>query len=432
MSLAWPAIATNITTPLLSLADVAIVGHLADGKLIGAVAVGGTLFNILYWMFAFLRMGTSGMTAQAYGAGNRVQQRDILKRGLLIALSAGILLPIIAQIIGMEVIHLVAGTSDIDIPAFTYFSLTICGAPGVLITYAVSGWLLGMQRSRPIMWIVLTTNILNILLSLLFVYGLNFGITGVAMGTAFAQLTGGIIGLVVVSRISRNIIVSGSIKGSWLKSGWKPLFRINTDIFLRTVCLSAVTLWFTHAGATIGGNILSANALLMQLFLIFSYFMDGFAFGGEALAGRYYGAGDNQMLNTTVKALFRWGIITSLLFTLVYFVFGDVFLEWLTDDIEVAKVACDYRFWAVVVPFAGFSAFTWDGIMIGLTKTRALLASMGVAMAVFFAIYFVGTSLYDNLFIRNHVLWLAFIVYLGVRGLLLTYMYKRLIQTKTL
>lgn len=434
LDLSWPAIATNITTPLLSLADVAIVGHLEKPNLIGAVAVGGTVFNILYWLFAFLRMGTSGMTAQAYGAGDRGAQRDSLFRGALIAVAGSLVVLVLAQSVGRDIIDLVDAGGDTAADAWLYFRLTVIGAPGVLLTYVFSGWLLGMQRSRPIMWIALATNILNIALSLGLVYGLGMGIVGVALGTAVSQLAGAAIGLFVVLGVYRRECRTSEpgralSRLSRLKD-WKPMFSVNGDIFLRTVCLASVTLWFTHAGASIGNDVLSANALLMQLFLIFSYFMDGFAFGGEALAGKYYGAGDRVALHSTVKALFAWGTVTSLIFTLLYFVAGDTFLRLLTHDESTVRTAREYVAWSVTVPLMSFAAFTWDGILIGLTKTRYLLLSMAAAMAVFFGMFLIGRR-YVAPTAMNHLLWCAFVIYLAVRGAVATLLYRRFIRSLT-
>lgn len=439
LALAWPAIATNITTPLLSLADVAITGHLEGGSLIGAVAVGGTVFNILYWIFAFLRMGTSGLTAQSFGAQDYAEQHLTLIRGALIALAGGFLLLILAPLAGQRLISLVDGNGSVSADAWLYFRIAICGAPGVLLSYVVSGWLLGMQRPKPIMWIALTTNVLNIALSVVFVYVLSMGIAGVALGTATAQIVGAAIGIFVVRNVLRKDVarvrVSRVPDGLFRKERWRSMFRLNSDIFLRTVCLAAVTLWFTHAGASLGKDILTANALLMQLFLVFSYFMDGFAFGGEALAGRYYGARDIARLRETVRKLFVWGISTSLLFTVLYFLCGDFFLELLTNDTAAISVARDFSLWAVTVPLMGFAAFTWDGILVGLTRSRYLLLSMAIAMFFFFGIYFGGSALLkgkaegtDTMYLLNHTLWLAFIVYLFVRGFVATVLYRNFIR----
>lgn len=427
--LAWPAIATNITTPLLSLADVVIAGHLDGGLSVGAVAVGGTVFNILYWMFAFLRMGTSGLTAQAYGCGDKDVQFKVLFRGLIIALAGGLFVFALAQIAGFKAISLVDGSGAVQSHAWLYFRVAVFGAPGVLITFVVSGWLLGMQRSQAVMWIALMTNILNVILSVAFVFAFNMGIEGIALGTAVSQLFGAIIGLLVVRMTLRRESISRNVKnwfkGIWVGSEWKSLFAINRDIFLRTMCLAAVTLWFTHAGSILGTNVLAANSLLLQLFLVFSYFMDGFAFGGEALAGKYYGAGDFSQLKCTIKALFKWGIYTSLIFTVLYFFAADLFISWLTEDNKVIAEGLNYKVWIVTVPLMGFSAFTWDGIMIGLTRTRYLLISMVVAMGVFFGVYAFGRWLNTDTRNLNHILWLAFVLYLGVRGIVSTLLYRK-------
>lgn len=419
---------------MLSLADVAIVGHLEDSLLIGAVAVGSTVFNILYWLFAFLRMSTSGLTAQAFGAGNKNECSLVLSRSLATALAGALIVLVLAFVAGKSVIGFVDGSGDVSLPAWKYFRLAILGAPGVLLTFVVSGWLLGMQRSRPIMWIALATNLLNIALSVTLVYGFELGLTGVALGTAVSQLTGACIGLFVVRRVFTSTIGSFRKKllqiktDFWEKGRWGEIFKLNTDIFLRTACLAAVTLWFTHSGAAMGSEILTANALLMQLFMVFSYFMDGFAFGGEALAGRYFGAGRMDLLNKTVVNLFKWGIATSLVFTALYFLAGDVFLGFLTDDSGALSVAKDYILWAVTVPLAGFSAFTWDGIMIGLTRSRYLLVSMSVSMAVFFAVFYAGVLSFPSNAALNHILWLAFILYLVSRGIILTALYRRFLR----
>ena len=444
LRLAWPAIATNITTPLLALIDVAIVGHIDGGNLIAAVAVGGTLFNILYWLFAFLRMGTSGMTAQAYGSLNKTEQLLVLLRGCFIAITGGLLLYVLAPLVGPHVIRLI-DSGPTSQTALQYFNIVILGAPGVLMTFVVSGWLLGMQRSKPIMWIALATNLLNIGLSCVFVFMFKLGLTGVALGTAISQLVGALIGISVVIKVLHKTQPTRTENSGWWKNNlqpifepnaWKSMFRINTDIFFRTLCLATVTLWFTHEGARMGTDILAANSLLMQLFLVFSYFMDGFAFGGEALAGRYFGARDFKTLNYTVKALFLWGIITSLIFTVLYFFAGDLFLSILTDDTHVVGAASDFKIWAITVPLTGFAAFTWDGILIGMTRTRYLLASMAIAMAIFFGLYYGGLELSTHCTFApgfiishpNHILWFAFVIYLFSRGVVSTILYRKFIS----
>ncbi len=418
LRLAWPAIATNVTTPLLSLVDIAIVGHIGSVGAIGAVAVGGTMFSILYFLFAFLRMGTSGLTAQVFGASDINEIRLVFKRGLTIALAGGLMLIALSGLLGDGVLAIIDADASVKPLAKIYFLTAIIGAPGVLVTNVVSGWLLGMQKSRPIMWIALSTNLLNIGLSSVLVFGFHLGVRGVALGTAVAQISGAVAGLLTVRHFYP--VRAKKMPAVRKRGVWRKFFSLNADIFLRTLCLSAVTLWFTHSGARSGADVLAANSLLLQLFLVFSYFMDGFAFAGEALAGKFFGACDSKRLQATVRALIGWGTIMATGCSILYFLGGQTFLGFLTDSREVLNATDEYIFWAVSVPFAGFLAFIWDGVFIGLTRSRWMLWSMFSAMVVYFAIYFTFRH-----HLGNHALWLAFVSYLAVRGVVAHILYKK-------
>lgn len=413
LALAWPAIATNITTPLLSLVDVAIVGHIGSAAYIGAVAVGGTMLNMLFWLFGFLRAGTSGFTAQAYGRGDRGEQVRTLVRALVVALVSGVILIGLSGSVGDAVLAFMDADGSTEELARSYFEVAIWGAPGLLATFALSGWFLGMQDSRPAMWMALMANTTNILLSVIFVFGAGMDIRGVGLGTAVAQWISPAIGFAMLRRRLRGKTSSGWQHGFWRGSAWLNLFKVNTDIVLRTVCLIAVTLWFTHSGAVSGDVVLAANSLLMQLFMLFSYFMDGFAYAGEALAGRFSGEADIQSLRRMVRTLLRWGAMLALLTALIYFVCGELLLKLLTKDLNVIKIATAYKYWAVAVPLAGFMSFLWDGIYIGLTRTRQMLLTMIIAMFVFYTAYFLTYPV-----LGNDGLWLAFILYLLTRGLM--------------
>lgn len=421
LALTWPAIATNVTTPLLSLVDVAVVGHIGNSVFIGAIAVGATMFNTLYWLFGFLRMGTGGLTAQAYGAGDLGAVRKILCRAMTVAVVAALLLIGLSSVSAGFFIDFFDASGVLRVPAREYFCIAILGAPGVLITYVLSGWFLGMQDSRPILWMALVTNGLNIVLNLVFVFVFRWQIEGVAAATAVSQWVGACFGAIILYGKWRKLCreEDGLVCESTFDIRFVRFFRVNADIFLRTLCLIAVTVWFTHAGAQFGSEILAANALIMQLFMLFSYFMDGFAYAGEALAGRFKGAGDMVSLRSLVRTLMRIGVWVSLIVTIVYLFGTDAILGLLTDDARTLAVAVDYKLWAVAVPFAGFMSFLWDGIFIGLTKTRAMLLSMAIAMVVFYVVYFMLMPMFGN-----HALWLAFILYLFARGLVQTIIYS--------
>ena len=418
--LAWPAIVSNITTPLLGLVDVAIVGHVGASEL-AAIAVGGTLVNTLYWIFNFLRMGTGGLTAQAYGAQSSRAQRTVLAQSLMIAIGVGLALILCRRNIADVGLWLIDADAVTAVPARRYFEIVLAGAPAMLASYALSGWFLGMQDSRTPMWMAVITNVSNIVLSLTYVFGLNMKIEGVALGTLASQYIGVGVGCVALHR-KYGISPVAAIRGAdSLTAGLSRLLRVNADIFMRTLCLVAVTLWFTHTGAGQGTVVLGANALLLQLFMLFSFFIDGFAFSAEALGGRHYGAGDMASLRATVRALAGWGAALALAFAAVYISVGDHILAMLTSEAAVRDMAAQYLAWAALVPVAGVAAFIFDGIFVGLTLTRAMLGSMEAAMAVFFAVLALA-PMAD----ANDTLWLAFNLYLFVRGAVQLVVYKRL------
>ncbi|MDE6311751.1 MAG: MATE family efflux transporter [Muribaculaceae bacterium] len=411
-NIALPAIVSNITTPLLGLVDTAISGHLGSAAYLGAIALGGTLFSTLYMLFGFLRMGTSGLTAQAYGAGNRRGEVVILGRALLVALCGAAILLIASPFAGGMVLRLIGSPDDTTLMlAERYFHIVIWGAPAVLCTYSLSGWLLGMQDSRAVMWMAMVTNVVNIIVSVALVYGLNMKIEGVAIGTVSAQYCGALYGLSTIRR--RFHPEHAGISELLQRSELGRFFRVHSDIFLRTCCLIAVTLWFTHSGAEAGVDVLAANALLLQLFLLFSYFMDGFAFSGEALGGKFHGAGKADELRSLVRELMLTGLKCALIFGTVYMLGGETIFRLLSDEASVREVAGRYLWWAVALPLCGFGAFVMDGVMIGMTKTRGMLAGLGVAAGVFFGLYFGGRTAGMG----NHALWLAFDAYLLTRGL---------------
>lgn len=409
LAIAVPAIVSNITTPLLSLADVAITGHIGAATYIGAIALGGTVFNTLYWLFGFLRMGTSGPTAQAFGAGDTFRQRLILYRGLAVGLLIGLLLLVTAGPFGETVIRFMDADDDTMPLAVRYFSICIWGAPAVMLSYCISGWFLGMQNSKAQMWMAVITNVANLIISPLLVFGFGWKIEGVATGTLAAQYIGLAVGIIILFRKYHPALVN--VREIFEPTGLLSFFRINSDIFLRTACLVAVTLWFTHAGAVQGTEILAANALLLQLFMLFSYFMDGFAYAGEALAGKYFGRNDSASLTSLVITLMKIGLIFAIVFAAIYGLAGEQVMHLLAKDRGVVDLARQYLPWAIAVPLCGFLAFIWDGIFIGLVRTRSMLAAMSVSIAVFFIMYF---SLRGS--IANNALWASFNAYLLLRG----------------
>ena len=418
LGLALPAIVANITTPLLSLVDVAIVGHLGSAVYVGAIAVGGSIFSMLYWLFGFLRFGTSGLTAQALGRGSARQTSLLLQRSLLIALGFGIILITAHYPLGHAALSFMDTDADTAGKAWLYFSILIYGAPASLDTFALTGWFVGMQDTRTPMWISLLVNVVNITASLILVYAMDYDLAGVAYGTLLAQWAGFIVSAATcaIHYKVRPQPLSELLHVSELKT----FFKVNTDIFLRTVCLIAVTVWFTRTGAGLGPVMLAVNTLLMQFFILFSYIMDGFAFAGEAICGKSYGASDSHSLNRQIHRLLQWGLALATVFTAGYALGGQYLITLLTNDSGVIETAEKYRLWAAGIPLAGFMAFTWDGVLTGVTRTRLMLGTMSAASAIFFILYLL---LFPA--IGNHGLWTAFLAYLFTRGCLQHIFYYR-------
>lgn len=420
LQIAIPSIVSNITVPLLGLVDVTIVGHLGAASYIGAIAVGGMLFSMIYWIFGFLRMGTGGLTAQAYGQGNPAESTRILLRSASISLLLALLLIALQVPIRQVAFLLIDASPEVQQLATRYFHICIWGAPATLGLYSFSGWFIGMQNSRFPMWIAITQNIVNIATSLFFVYVLQMKVEGVALGTLAAQYAGLLMAIALwlgkYAPLARHIRFQHLLE----REAMQRFFRVNRDIFLRTLCLVAVTVFFTSTGASYGDVVLAVNTLLMQLFTLFSYIMDGFAYAGEALTGKNVGARNRMAMRSTVRRLFGWGISLALAFTLVYALGGEGFLRLLTSDAEVIGASAHYFCWALAIPLAGFSAFLLDGLCIGATATGIMLKAMAVAASAFFVLYYAFQPS-----LGNHALWMAFIVYLSLRGLVQGFCLKK-------
>ena len=418
LQIALPSIVSNITVPLLGMIDVAIVGHMGSAVYIGAVAVGSMIFNLVYWLFGFLRMGASGLTSQALGRRNLTEVTRLLIRSTTIAMGIALSLIICQEPLRRLMFWLIGPTPDVAPVAMTYFYIVIWGAPASLGLFCLTGWYIGMQNTRIPMYVSIMQNIVNILVSLTLVYGFDMKIEGVATGTVIAQYTGllmALSGLRAYRRLYKYLV----LKGTFVREAMGRFFNINRDIFLRTLCLVAVNLFFTSAGARHGAVILSVNTVLMQLYLFCSYFMDGFAYAGEALGGRSYGASNDTAFREILRRLFAWATGVALAFTLLYVIGGQWIVSSLTDEPLVTETSKEYIWWVWLIPAASTLAFIWDGIFIGVTATRGMLVSSLVSALLFFGIYETARGL-----LGNHALWLAMIVYLAMRGIVQTWWYK--------
>ncbi len=445
LKIALPSIVSNITVPLLGIIDVAIVGHMGSAVFIGAVAVGSMVFSLVYWLFGFLRMSTTGLTAQALGHRDLGEVTQILVRSAVMALLISTLLIVAQEPLRRLMFWLIAPTADVAPLTATYFYIVIWGAPASLVLFCLMGWFVGMGNTRIPMFVSIVQNIVNIVVSLTLVGIVGMKLEGVACGTVIAQYTGLVTaGMLLVryyGKLFRAHLVAQRLSDTLHFSTFTSSFlrsSPSTDLFLRTFCLVAVNLFFTSAGARQGAVLLSVNTIIMQLYLFFSYFMDGFANAGEALGGRYYGAGNDRAFRETLRRLFLWAAVVTAGFTMLYVVGDMVIVGILTDETTVRTAAADFMWWAWLIPAAGAAAFIWDGIFVGITATRAMLVSSFVATAAFFAVYYLAAFVlnhqecFSHCFcptapessMLNHALLLAQVVFLAMRGLLQSLWYK--------
>lgn len=412
LHIALPSIVSNITVPLLGLVDVAITGHLGSAAYIGAIAVGGMLFNIIYWMFAFLRMGTSGMTSQALGARNLPEVVSVLLRATMVSLLISAVMLCLQVPVRELSLAIIAPSEEVAAYTRTYFNICIWGAPAALALFALTGWCVGMQNSKIPMAVSIAQNLVNILLSLVLVYWGGMTIEGVALGTVIALYAGLLLSLSMIMRNYLRLKKYLHLQMVATRESLLRFFMLNKDIFLRTCCLILVHFFFISAGAKLGDAELAVNTILMQLFMLYSYIMDGFAFAGEAMVGKAIGAQARGIYDDTVKRLFRWGWLLAALFTVAYFLFGEAYISVLTDNAEVVASAREYQPWTLLFPVCGVAAFIWDGVYIGATATKGMLVSMASGTAVFFLLYLLLVPSWGN-----HGLWMAFVCYLAVRGI---------------
>lgn len=411
LKLAAPAIINNVTVPLLGICDTAVSGHLGDATYLGAIAVGAMMLNVFFWLSGFLRMGTTGLTARAYGSRDWGISREIMKKSLLIAGAISFVVLLLQSPIASFLLKVISPDAAVTGLARRYFKICVWGVPAQLTIMVVSGWFIGMQNTLVPMFISIGVNVINILLSIWFAFGGGLGFIGIAYGTLTANWIGCIVAI-VWSRIELRKFKTNQEERTQVK--WIELFSVNGNLFVRSACVMGVSLTVTAMGARLGDLTLAANAVMMQFFLFFSYFMDGFAFSGEALTGKYSGAENGKMVLTTAGHLTLWGLAMALTFFLIYFFFSGTISSLLTDNPEVLKEIERYSGWIAALPPLTVLAFVFDGIFIGLTRTGAMTIVTLVGASVFFALVFsAGKGL------GNGLLWTAFELYLLLRGGLL-------------
>lgn len=413
LQLTLPAVISNISVPLLGLVDSTVVGHMGSSVFIGTVAMGTTIFNMVYWLFSFLRMGTTGLVAQAHGQEDVQRMNAVLRKALLAGFVISLLLLIHQWPLLKLATHIMQPDAETLSQLHIYFSICIWGAPAVLGQYCLNGWFIGAQDTRPPMFVALFQNVVNILLSLFLVYILGWKMEGVATGTMVAQWAG--LGLCILFMRKHHVRLSIPAGRESTTVRWQEFLAVNRDLFLRTLCLVCVTVYFVRAGSMQGSDILAANALLMQLFILFSYITDGLANAGEALSGKYTGAGDRHGLSQCIFALFIWGSGIAAIFTTAYILGGEWILCFFTDIPSVLHLASLFLPWVYLIPIVALQAMVWDGVFIGMTYTRGMLMSTAGGTLVFFGVYLLSKDI-----LRNDALWMAFLCYLFTRGIIQT------------
>lgn len=425
--IAAPMMLSGISVPLLGLVDTAVLGHLSSAEYLGAAAIGSTVFSILFMSLNFLRMGTTGLTAQALGAGNPVTQVAGLQQPLLIALTIAILIVLLQKpIFGIALLLLGPGANVAEL-AGTYFSIRVFSAPFALANFVIIGWLLGMQNARGPLMITLVLNGSNIVLDLIFVIGLGMTVDGVALATLIAEILGVITGCYFVGRTLRAAGLTTNIF-RWV--GGETLGRlldVNGSLFIRTITLMFTFAFITAQGARIGDVTLATNALLMNFLLLLSYALDGIAHAAEALTGKALGEQNQVGLKKTVKGTTLWSVLVAALFTLTYLAAGELLIGILSTLPEIRDSATRYLPWLIALPFAAVFAFLYDGVFVGLTRTREMCIVM-VLSATF--IFLPGWYLARGW--GNHALWFALLAFMGVRSLGMHGWYVWLIRNKRL
>ena len=421
--IAIPNIISSITVPLMGIFSTAIAGHAGDSAAtIGALAIGVSIFNFIYWNCSFIRMGTSGMTAQAFGAEDFVATTAMLVRAVVISAVLGVLVLLLQYPLGELSLWVMGGSQMVS----DYFYARVWAVPAGIMLFGLNGWFTGMQNAIIPMCTSIFINILHVLLSLWFVFGFQMGIVGIAYASVVAQWSGMLLSLVLLLIFFRKKLVKVALEQVLDMGAMREFFSVNGDIIIRTFCIVAVYTFFTAASARMGSDIvLAVNTMLLQLFTLFSYMNDGFAYAAEALTGRFVGARDEGSLRHCIKLCVVWALGTAVICIVVYVGWWQDIVGMFVGDKsqlpQILDVAGKYIGWVIAIPMAAALPFLMDGIMVGATLTRILRNSMLLSTAAYFAIYY---SLYPV--IGNNALWLAFTAYMAIRGIAQYFMSDKL------
>ena len=445
LKLAVPSILANITVPVVGMVDIAVAGHLDvnAATMIGGIAIGSMLFDLLYWNFGFLRVGTGGLTAQAFGRGDRKECARIFARAAGIALASALVLIAIQWLFVNLALAVVDSTPEVRQLAAKYFHIRIWAAPATLSLMAFKGWFIGMQDSVSPMITDLVVNGMNVLMSIVLALGLTIGdwrfdgmgFSGIAAGTVAAQYSGlfaaALLMLLKYRRDTMSTLDADDLKDIFKGGETRRFFVMNADLFVRSLCFIAIYIGFTVISARYGDVLLAVSSIMMKILMIFSYFTDGFAYAGEALTGRHIGSQDRPMVRQTVKRTFIWSMSIAVMFMGIYHFGGVHLVKLMTSDVAVVEQSKVYLPWLLLMPVVGCAAFTWDGIYIGATASKAIRDSMIWAVAAFGLTWIAGQAVlnltrperYDVL--AMHVLMAAYFAHLLARTVYLSVRYRK-------
>ncbi len=416
--IAWPIIVSNLSTPLLGLVDTAVIGNLGDPALIGAIAIGAMIFSFIFWGFGFLRMGTTGLIAQAKGAGDEVEVKATFYRATILAGLISLALIILQKPLSAAAFSLIDGSDAVETAALTYFSIRIWGAPFSLLHLAVLGYLLGHGKSTQILWLQLLLNGTNIFLDVVFVVFLGWEVAGIAAATLIAELLAASLGLILVLRHMKNTYGSVRITQTSLRDlpALIRMLSVNRDIMIRTLCLIFAFAWFTNEGAKSGDILLATNAILMQFVSFSAFFLDGYALAAESLVGVAVGAKNQEQYSQTLRYICEMGFANSLLLSGMFALGGPFVIDLLTNVPEVRETSRIYLGWAVAAPAVSLWCYLLDGVFIGATCTREMRNAMIISLMAYLGGWYVLQAEYGN-----HGLWMSLHLYFIARALSLAW-----------
>jgi MATE family multidrug resistance protein len=422
-AVAWPIMLSNVSVPLVGIVDTAVVGHLPNPTFIGAVALGAVVFSFVYWGFGFLRMGTTGLVAQDFGARDFEELRATLARALLLAGVLGLAVLILRNPASEVAFWALEGGAVVEGYAKDYYDVRVFGAPATLINYALLGFVIGVQNTRAALALMLVLNLTNVFLDVVFVMGFGWGVEGVAAASLISEYAATVFGVLLVRRILRQMGGRWQSYRLFNRSRMKTLLGVNVNIFLRTLCLLLAFFHFTSTGARLGDVILAANAVLMHFQTFMAYSLDGFAHAAEALVGSAYGAKDRRAFTSAVRASTICAVVVAIGYCAVYGLFGSSIVALITGIADVRRTADEFLPWLVLTPIVSVWSFMLDGIFIGTTRTVAMRNAMFVSLLVFLGAVWLFLPLWGN-----HGLWAALIVLMMVRAVTLGFWYPRIVR----